>query len=129
MSNTALLSLAGSLSSNTRSRFDSNFVRERDFQRLLPSLNELDIYDPKNEELISILQSNDTDKNSYITNNDVFRLYGQHYSVVFEDESGIGYTNFMKLSPANRMKLLQLRNYKPHLFTGKIFYLLYIILF
>jgi len=116
----ALLRAAGSLSANTRSDFDGNFVRERDFQKLLPSVDELDVYDPRNEAVLSILQSNEAEKNSLFTHSDVFRLYGQDFAVAFEDDAGIGLSNFMKLAPGNRMKLLQLRNYKPHLFTAPI---------
>ena len=115
-----LLAAAGSLSSMHTTNFDASFVRERDFQRLLPDADELDTFDPKNESVMSIIRAADADNTNLYRDRDLFRLYGEQYAVVFQENGapGAGYSNFMKFTSSNRMKLLMLREYKPFLFTG-----------
>ena len=119
-SSAALLAAAGSLSSMHTTNFDASFVRERDFQRLLPTADELDVFDPKNESVMSVIRSVEADNTSLYHDRDLFRLYGEQYAVVFQENRapGAGYSNFMKFTSTNRMKLLMLREYKPFLFTG-----------
>ena len=50
---------------------------------------------------------------------DVFRLAGLDLAVPF-GEAGAYYSNYLRFSKAHRMRLLSLRDLKPHLFTAPI---------
>jgi hypothetical protein len=91
-----------------------DIVRERDFQSLLPSLNQLDINDPRNENLIFAKE-----RSPVISETDIFHMGGLDYSVVFH-ESGHSYLNYLKYQPCLRFQLLQLRDSKPYLFSHPI---------
>ena len=92
-----------------------DFARERDFQALLYQQDNLDQNDPRNEHLL-YLQS----RGPVIKDRDVFLLNGLDFSVSFKEKSGIPYTNYVALSQPLRMRLLMLRDLKPHLFTVPI---------
>ena len=89
----------------------------------MPQLDELDMFDPRNAAIVSNI-SHSAQINSGNTSRDYFRLYGDKYALVYEEEGGqqggLGYNDFMHLAPSGRMKLLQLREYKPYLFTAPI---------
>ena len=92
-----------------------DFARERDFQALLYQQDILDQNDPRNEHLL-YLQS----RGPVIKDRDVFLLSGLDFSVSFKEKGGMPYTNYVALSQPLRMRLLMLRDLKPHLFTVPI---------
>jgi hypothetical protein len=59
--------------------------------------------------------------NSYLCAlcSNVFQLSGMDYAAPFREE-GVSYQNFVKFQMSLRMKLLQLRDSHPHLFTEPI---------
>ena len=91
-----------------------DFARERDFQALLPHQDTLDLNDPRNEHLLYLKS-----RGPVIKDRDVFLLSGLDFAVSFK-EDGVPYTNFVALSQPLRMRLLMLRDLKPHLFTVPI---------
>jgi hypothetical protein len=93
---------------------NGDFARERDFQALLPHQDTLDLNDPRNEHLLYLKS-----RGPVIKDRDVFLLSGLDFAVSFK-EDGVPYTNFVALSQPLRMRLLMLRELKPHLFTVPI---------
>lgn len=91
-----------------------DFSRERDFQALLPNQDTLDLNDPRNERLLYLKS-----RGPVLKDRDVFLLSGLDFAVSFK-EDGVPYTNFVALSQPLRMRLLMLRDLKPHLFTVPI---------
>jgi hypothetical protein len=91
-----------------------DFARERDFQALLPDTSSLDLNNPANEHLLYLKS-----RGPAVRDRDVFLLTGLDFSIPFS-EDGFPYTNYVKFSHALRMKLLMIRDLKPHLFTEPI---------
>lgn len=91
-----------------------DFAREADFQALLPHRKILDLNDPRNEHLLYLKS-----RGPAVRDRDVFLLAGLDVSVSF-GEGGIPYTNYVAYSQSLRMRLLILRDLRPHLFTESI---------
>lgn len=98
-----------------------DFSRESDFQQLLPRLQEVDVNDPRNENLMSIKS-----RRPIAGLQDVFRLTGYHSAIEFysfptaKDPQRYSLLNYAKLKPSRRLKLLALRVQKPYLISGAI---------
>ena len=92
----------------------SDFARERDFQALLPDPRSLDLNDPRNGHLLYLKS-----RGPAVRDRDVFHLAGLDFSVPY-GEDGVPYTNYVAFTKALRMRLLVLRDLRPHLFTEPI---------
>jgi hypothetical protein len=92
----------------------TDFARERDFQKLLPNLREIDFNDPRHEGMVLAKL-----KGPRIQQSDVFQLSGLDFSTVFT-EDGDSFRNYVKYQLGLRFKLLQLRERKPYLFSAPI---------
>ena len=91
-----------------------DFAREADFQALMPHRRTLDLNDPRNEHLLYLKS-----RGPAVRDRDVFLLSGLDVSVPF-GEGGLPYTNYVAFSQALRMRLLILRDLRPHLFIESI---------
>jgi hypothetical protein len=105
-----------------------DFSREKDFIRLMPKLSELDINDPRNDHLLCLLLAAGGAINgrnvvslssAFSSDKDIFRLAMDEYSLLLS-EQGVSYANYIKFQQGIRIKLLQLRSKKPHLFAEPI---------
>lgn len=105
-----------------------DFSREKDFIRLMPKLSELDINDPRNEHLLCLLLAAGGAINgrnvvslssAFASDKDIFRLAMDEYSLLLS-EQGVSYANYVKFQQGMRIKLLQLRSKKPHMFSEPI---------
>jgi len=98
------------------SKYD--FARERDFQQMIRTKNNIDDQDPRN---IALVQSKGRSKITGTRDErDVFQLQpgpGLSHALV---ENGTTYLNFTRLQEPLRSKLLKMRNLKPYLFTDPI---------
>jgi hypothetical protein len=99
----------------------TDFTRENDFQRLLPTIEYMDVNDPSN---LSLLASKSRRANAI--HGDVFRLYGYDHSIYFQSHSLRDAStnlsplliNYSKLKANYRLLLLKLRQQKPFLFNN-----------
>ena len=105
----------------------TTFAQEKDFLKLMPKFGELDINDPRNEGLLSMLLAaggvvsgrNLILSSSFADNKEYFRLFHDE-SALLLTENGQSYANYMKFQQGLRIKLLQLRTKKPYLFSGPV---------
>lgn len=97
-----------------------DFTRENDFQLLLPDLEDIDENDPLNDRLLYSKAKRGYATSSSSNQRQVFRLVGGDYASSFSSEGGSSFANYVRFKEPARMKLLQLRSLKPHLFQQPI---------
>ncbi len=105
----------------------ADFVKEKDFLKLMPKLSELDVNDPRNANLLDMIMAaggvvsgkNVLMSSAFSSDKMIFRLNNDENNLLLQ-ERGVSYANFMKLQQSLRIKLLQLRSKKPYLFSGPI---------
>ena len=97
-----------------------DFTRENDFQSLLPDLDDIDVNDPLNDHLLYLKSKRGHVSSSSNQPREVFRLVGGDYASSFSSEGGFSFANYVRFKETPRMKLLQLRSLKPHLFQQPI---------
>jgi len=95
-----------------------DFTRENDFQLLLPGLEDIDVNDPLNDHLLYLKSKRSVSSSS--NQREVFRLVGGDYASSFSSEGGFSFANYVRFKETPRMKLLQMRSLKPHLFQQPI---------
>lgn len=93
------------------------FTEEKDFFEMLPSLNMLDINDPRNDGVVQKKLSGIL--SGRMKKRDIFQLGGE-FVARLHAENGVSYGHFIKFKASDRIRLLRLREQKPYLFTERI---------
>ena len=102
---------------NRVSQGHAEFTKEKDFFELLPALDQIDVNDPRNDNVVALQQQGIV--SGRLNQRDIFQLGGKHFTSLHM-EGGISYGQYLRLQPSNRLKLLRLRELKPYLFTFPI---------